>query len=1642
MAKISFFSQAKSYWNRLSKQQVDNTDDVVFIERDPSEDKNIIFFDIEYSTTSETITDIGAITVDDNKSHTSSSHAFLQFIEEADYICGHNIIHHDLCKLFGSPEKSNKKYIDTLFLSPLFFPKRPYHNLVKDDKIISDDVNNPVNDSYKAKELFYSEIEAFNALDASLKLLLFQLLYHKKEFQYFFDFVDYAPAPTDTEQLIRQYFSGKICEHAELKTLIDNNAIELAYALALINANDYHSIMPRWVVRNYPEIENVIKILRNTRCSSGCSYCDKAWDSVYNLKNFFGYDDFRTFEGIPLQRDAVDAAIKGESLLTIFPTGGGKSLTFQLPALMAGHNVSGLTVVISPLQSLMKDQVDNLAQQGITDAVSINGLLDPISRANAIERVDNGMASLLYIAPEMLRSKTIEHLLLKRNIVRFVIDEAHCFSSWGHDFRVDYLYIGDFIKNIQEKKHLKSPIPVSCFTATAKQKVIADIQDYFHKKLGLHLKLIASTSARKNLKYRVIHSETEDDKYSKLRDIIAANGCPTIVYVSRTRRSRELSSKLERDGITALPFNGRMESQDKIENQNAFINNEVQCMVATSAFGMGVDKKDVGLVIHYDISDSLENYVQEAGRAGRDPNTNAQCYVLYNDNDLDKHFILLNQSKISISEIQQIWRAIKTMTGQRKHFCSSALEIARQAGWDDTVNEIETRVKSAIAALENAGYIKRGHNVPHIYASGILAKNYEEARQRIDGSTLFDDDEKVIASRVIKKLISCKSRIHSQLDEAESRIDYIADSLGIKRADIQRVVELMRQERILADSKDMSAFISNNDSITKALNTLETHKSLEKCILERINEGYFDNLSYKEINQKALDKGIKSNINRIRTLLYFNTIKGVIKKVRPYEEENIINISLSHDLDNIIDQLEQRISICQHIINKLFNLPKTKSLEEKSHLLVQFSVLELLEEYNKNNNNLFYNTKTATIEDIENALLYLSTIGAIKLEGGFLITYNAMEIEKLVENKYQYKIDDYRQLDEFYKQKIQQIHIVGEYASLMTRDYNAALQFVSDYFQIDYKQFINKYFKGERKVEIERNITTQQYNKYFGELSDKQREIIEDKDSKYIVVAAGPGSGKTRILVHKLASLLTMEDVKHEQLLMLTFSRAAASEFKQRLHSLIGNAAHFVEIKTFHSYCFDLIGKIGNLTESKDVVKQATEMINNNEVEIGRIYKAVLVIDEAQDMDADEYKLINALMKVNEEMRVIAVGDDDQNIYGFRGADSKYMQSFIEQHKAKKYELTENYRSSQSVVSLANAYAQTITKRIKTQSIAAISNDFGSVNITIHSGNNMETPLVNDLLKYRNTNSICVLTRKNDEALLIRDLLKKKGANARLIQSLDSFRFYDLAEVRYFLKTIDKLSKGSLQVDIIWEEAKKKTFEYYASSTILPLLKTALEVFENTHNKKHKTDLMEFIYESNLEDFYEAGNETITISTIHKSKGKEFDDVHILLDSSFKYANDEQRRALYVGITRAKKRLFIHCNSDIIPSIKAKNIFYHKDITSYEEPSELTIQATLKDVFLDFFKDKKKHILNLKSGDRLTIKNMCFYSLDGTLVGEFSKKMKDNLQQYLDKGFAIYDAEVLYILAWRGKDEPKDAEETAVLLPTIHLRRNNGKDAS
>lgn len=1600
----------------------------------------IAFIDTEIDPKNGKINDIGCIKGDGSIFHRNSILELVPFINGTNYVCGHNILHHDL-KYIGKSlfEAGITAAIDTLFLSPLLFPTRPYHALLKDDKLQTEELNNPLNDAMKAKDLFYDEVAAFNQIDSDLQQIIYGLLHDKREFKSFFKFISFQPQNSiSLDLIIAKRFKDAICENVKIQQIIDENPIELAYCLSLINSfiqhQRIHSITPPWVLKNYPEVERLMFKLRNKPCVTGCPYCNNALDIHVGLKRFFGFDSYRTYGSEPLQANAVKAAVDSKSLLAVFPTGGGKSITFQVPALMCGDNSNALTIVISPLQSLMKDQVDNLEKIGITQAVTINGLLDPIERAKSFERVQDGSASILYISPESLRSKSIERLILGRKIARFVIDEAHCFSSWGQDFRVDYLYIGDFIKSIQEKKHLQEGIPVSCFTATAKQKVIEDIISYFRDKLSLELELFTSKVSRTNLHYKVFEEFEEEDKYQKLRDLISEKNCPTIIYVSRTRKAYMLAERLTKDGFSAKPYHGKMDVKEKTTNQNEFIEGAVQIMVATSAFGMGVDKKDVGMVVHYEISDSLENYVQEAGRAGRDENIMADCYVLFNEEDLGKHFILLNQTKLSIKEIQQIWKAIKDITRFRSNVSNSTLEIARKAGWDDNVLDIETRVKTAISALEDAGYLKRGQNMPTVYANSILCKTAQEAIDKINASDKFQNNQKEKGIRIIKKLLSSKSRKLSNEEVAESRVDYISDDLGIVREEVINIINLLREERILADAKDLTAYIKKSENKNRSLNIVESFNKLENFLLPLFDEQE-KTFHLKELNENAELHGCTDiSVQKIKTIINFWSIKNWLKRQNLDYSKNHFAALYLQPKNNLKEKLEKRHELARFIVEYFYEKNNQNISDEntnKEEALIEFSVHELKSAY-ETSLSLF--KVNITLDDIEDSLFYLSRIEAIKIEGGFLVVYNRLTIERLEQdNKKRYTKDDYEKLNLFYENKVQQIHIVGEYARKMINDYRDALQFVEDYFKLNYSSFLTKYFPGSKANELKLKMTVAKFKQLFGDLSPTQLKIINDNESKYIVVAAGPGSGKTRVLVHKLASLLLMEDVKHEQLLMLTFSRAAVTEFKKRLYQLIGNAASFIEIKTFHAYCFDLLGKVGSLEKTDLIIKKTIDKIKSGDIEINRITKTVLVIDEAQDMDEDEFNLIKVLMEQNEEMRVIAVGDDDQNIFEFRGSDSKYLSQLLQINDAVKYELVENYRSKNNLVEFTNQFAKRIHKRLKNDQIIAKQKDDGDIKIVQYKSNNLISPIVNDILTTDLIGSTCVLTKTNEEALQIAGLLTKNKISAKLIQTNEGFNLYNILEIRYFIGLLNLKTDVYVINDEVWENAKRELKNVFRNSKNFEIVTNLIQNFEATNPKvKYKSDFEIFIRESKIEDFYSDMGETILVSTIHKAKGKEFDNIFLLLEN-FSYSTDSDRRLLYVALTRAKNNIAIHINSNQFESINyVENLVKFQDVNVYEEPKEIIMQLGLKDVWLDYFNNRQYLISKLLCGDKLILNNDECLNTNKQSVLKFSKQFIQQIEEMNSLGYELKSSRVNFIVYWKKEDAE---QEVKIILPELYFEK-------
>lgn len=314
------------------------------------------------------------------------------------------------------------------------------------------------------------------------------------------------------------------------------------------------------------------------------------------LKQYWGYDTFR-----PVQENIIDSVLAGRDTLGLLPTGGGKSITFQVPALI----LPGLTLVVTPLISLMKDQVDNLRACGITAAMFHSGLTLR-EKELAMTRCRIGKAKIAYLSPERLQNRNFLAELNTLNVSLIVVDEAHCISQWGHDFRPSYLRIADLRRNVGPD------VPVLALTASATPQVRADILSSLQMR---NPAVFEKSFRRDNLSYIVRY---DDIKERTLLNILHnTTGC-AIVYVRSRRRTSELAQILAAQGIPALAYHAGLAPEEKDHRQNLWKTDAVRVMVATNAFGMGIDKPDVRVVVHFDLPSSLEEYYQEAGRAGRD----------------------------------------------------------------------------------------------------------------------------------------------------------------------------------------------------------------------------------------------------------------------------------------------------------------------------------------------------------------------------------------------------------------------------------------------------------------------------------------------------------------------------------------------------------------------------------------------------------------------------------------------------------------------------------------------------------------------------------------------------------------------------------------------------------------------------------------------------------------------------------------------------------------------------------------------------------------------------------------------------------------------------------------------------------------
>ena len=430
----------------------------------------------------------------------------------------------------------------------------------------------------------------------------------------------------------------------------------------------------------------------------------------------FGFESLR-----PGQEQAITALLEGHDALVVQPTGSGKSAIYQI----AGRLIEGATVIVSPLIALQKDQVDSIEDANTPPAVAFNSAQPPSEMREGLEKIEAGQIEYFFLAPEQLRKPETVESLAKADVSLFVVDEAHCISDWGHDFRPDYLRLGTVIETLGHP-------PVLAMTATATPRV----RDEIVERLGMrNPKVFVQGFDRPNIYLRVDHFKTESEKRDALVHRVRWSDKPGIVYTSTRKAAEQIMQALSSEGVDALFYHGGMKAKERHEIQERFMSGKADVMVATNAFGMGVDKADIRFVYHYDAADSLDSYYQEIGRAGRDGEA-ADATLFYRKEDIGAQSFKTAEGRLDTELLERVVErvsdeespvdppALAKDVGLSQRKLTTALQRLQDAG---AVEELPTGEIQAVDAVDQSAAIQTAVQEHEIRREGETRATAENA---------------------------------------------------------------------------------------------------------------------------------------------------------------------------------------------------------------------------------------------------------------------------------------------------------------------------------------------------------------------------------------------------------------------------------------------------------------------------------------------------------------------------------------------------------------------------------------------------------------------------------------------------------------------------------------------------------------------------------------------------------------------------------------------------------------------------------------------------------------------------------------------------------------------------------------------------
>lgn len=1274
-------------------------------------------------------------------------------LADAAHLIGHNIIRHDLPHIAAVRPRLlriSQSPIDTLWLNPLAFPRNPYHHLVKhyhDGRLQAGHINDPEMDARLVFQVLRNQLVALTQqhMDQPEAVAAYHFLTTRREnsggFDAVFQAVRMAPAPNlpEAREAISNLLKGRACEKCAEQTLSRLSSPQfgwpMAYALSWILVAGGDSVMPPWVRAQFPAAAQIVRDLRDADCRSlDCAWCRERNDPVQALSRWFGFEAFRPQPaddtGRPLQERIVDEAMRGASLLGILPTGTGKSVCYQIPALSKFDKTGALTVVISPLVALMADQVQGMARAGISSATTVNGMLSIPERQEALDRVRMGEVAMLLISPEQLRSNSVRSVLAQREIGLWVLDEAHCVSKWGHDFRPDYRYVSRFIK---ESSGDSAPAPVLCLTATAKPEVVRDIRNHFQSRLERELALLDGGAVRTNLSFDVRPTQRAT-KLADILDVIEARlpqdgASGAVVYCATRGETQRVADFLKQQGLLAERFHAGLPPEEKRDIQERFRVGELRIIAATNAFGMGIDKPDIRLVVHGDIPGSLENYLQEAGRAGRD-RAHAHCVLLFAAEDVERQFSLSARSRLARHEIGAVLKALRRLNDRLKKtgtVVATSGEIVRaerdQEFERDSATD-DTRVKTAVSWLEEAALLSREENRVQVFPSSLTIRTLAEAEAILAKAAITGTRRKQLLD-ITRHLINAPPDQGISTDELAgisgltgTKLNQaMADleALGVARNDVvvtvfvHVAVEGHSQQRLAQAAQVETALITlmreadpDADGAEGApLHLAETCQALRNQGHGAIRPDIVEKL-LRSIGSDGRDQDGGKGSLRLRKVSR-NTLAVTLQRSWQALEETARLRRQGAEL------------LLVHLLGKLPKGSRGKDVQVETTMGDLLSALT--------GDALLRNSGVQDMTKLmDRALLWLHEQEVVTLGKGLTVFRQAMTVH-LNPSGGQFSAQDFVPLDEHYTEQTIQTHVMAAYAERGLATMDQAIRLSEDYFVLERDTFLSRWLPG-KAAEVRRQTTGASWKAIVESLNNQtQQKIVSDpRDETNVLVLAGPGSGKTRVLVHRIGYLIRVRREDPRGILVLTYNRHAAAEIRIRLRHLIGDEANMVTISTCHALAMRLVGAsfAGGSSETTHdfdgIVLEAVRLLNGEglskaEAEAQRETLIQghrwILMDEYQDIGPEEYALIAAVAGrslEDKDLRIslFAVGDDDQNIYAFAGASIRFIRQFEADYSARPEFLIENYRSTRHIIAAANAIIAPAAARMKARHDIAI----------------------------------------------------------------------------------------------------------------------------------------------------------------------------------------------------------------------------------------------------------------------------------------------------------------------------------------------------